>query len=478
MKKRLNILLWSAVSLPVVMAGCTGHETGGSIAAGQVKIGIIAEETDPLSRTVIEGDRIDGFGIAWTQADKLGVFTHAEGVDGQYLTFNSEFGVDGEIVDGRAAFSGNISCHPTEEMTYSLYAYYPHTPHGSIADASHRAVAGEIPALQQMTADGSFDPSADYMAAVSGREITISGGSAESGPVTGFLFRRLVTFMNVSVKDIIADELDPSIDLSPENAVESVSMKLTKQGAEAVLTGNFTLDLTDGAMDFSSNVSPEPDRVEVVCPQGTTLGSLEAWLVTAPFGMSPGDELLVTISTDEWEISKTIASASREFIAGGIKTLNMIIDSGCNFRRKAVAGPDRFVITPYQLKDSFAESDGEHTALSDNGLEVTYFTNRVMGNMRPEIPQLQWWQEIGYIYNITDMGRISSIVVNDRFSITGLTLLEGPSMEPSSGTKVPYTVEGNNYVFHFSGDNGYFYFHNANSPSVNRLDYIEVNYVK
>jgi hypothetical protein len=179
-----------------------------------------------------------------------------------------------------------------------------------------------------MPENGTYDPAGDYMVALPGQTVAVSGGTILTASVDDFQFRYLTGFINLAVADITA------AGITSGDIVESV--KISAGGASTpVLSGAFSLNLTDGAMTFSS----ESNEVTVTCPAGLTLGGLDLWAVVNPFALTDAaDEITFIVETATHTIEKSIAVAQLggnfAIAAGGIKTFGMTIDDSCTITEK------------------------------------------------------------------------------------------------------------------------------------------------
>ncbi|MDR2890598.1 MAG: hypothetical protein LBV18_03205 [Alistipes sp.] len=308
------------------LAGCQ-TETDHGDNAGELRtqtISIPSRMAAPATRTTMEGDKASGFGTEWIDADKLGVYSYNSEVVSSYaLTRNANFGIT-SIEGGAATFRGEITWDGFYR-TWELYAYYPRVAfsYDATMATSYKAVPLTISKTQTMPANGTHDPGNDYMVAMPGTRLVIDAGNAYDSyrVLDEFTFRYLVGFVNLSVGDITA------AGVSADEAVTGVKIVgESDSGPAPQLSGNFNLDLTDGAMEFTTT----SNEVSVSLPAGLTLGELDAWMVVNPFA---ADRLTFSITTENRTISKTIdAEALRgrfDIAAGEIKTFNMAIDEEC-----------------------------------------------------------------------------------------------------------------------------------------------------
>lgn len=106
--------------------------------------------------------------------------------------------------------------------------------------------------------------------------------------------------------------------------------------------------------------------------------------------------------------------------------------------------PTEFVST------SYPNNNKDHTVLSsDETTSVVYYTNQIM--LQSDL--MQWQKNASYLYNKTDLSAITSVVIDS--SVNFLTLYEGTTQNPITGTTVTPTQSGTTYTYTLSGKSGY-----------------------
>lgn len=331
------------------------------------KLTLISSVAETETRTVMEGDKAAGFNTAWSQnADKLGVYTYNADAAPGTLTQNVEFGIV-SVNEGAATFEGAVN-YDTTDRTYDLYAYYPR----SSAGGAHTAVAAYIAGIQTMPANGTHDPANDYMVALPGQLVEVKGGELMSATLDKLQFRYLVGFMNLSVPAVTAT------DITSADEVESI--KITAGGA--ALSGDFTLDLTDGNMTFATT----SNEVTVTLPAGVTLGNLNAWAVVNPFTLTQSDNLIFEITTATHIIAKQVPLTDGFVMgAGVVKTFGMTIDDSCTITTRGSGGPK--VI----FSETFDVCAGSQAPTSGTTLDTTAY-----GTIPSDLATVGWtagnWQ--------------------------------------------------------------------------------------
>lgn len=299
----------AAIVTASCMVGCNNDKEPVTPTPSPIELNITAESSDQLTRMTIEGDKIGGFATHWEVSDKIGAYTVPVTGDPNRRTLNAPLTADIITPDGSTTFRGSLNASSYRGEN-TLYAYYPY---GTTADnTTYQDVACTIPTEQEMTPIGSHDTRAAYMVA----EPCAIDLSVSSNVGVEMRFRHLGSFVLLSLKANTIDSIDPEAEI-----VQSVCF-----GCEGeALSGDFELNLADGSMQFREPSS----SVRVTMPEGTTLGELAAWIITAPFTLSPAECLTIEITTDKHRITKQISGKQIDFTAGGVTTLNLTIDSSC-----------------------------------------------------------------------------------------------------------------------------------------------------
>ncbi len=314
------------------------------------------------TRTVMEGDKTTGFNTAWTMAsDKLGVYAYHPEVYGLSATVNSEFSIT-SVEEGVATFEGRIYTDNVDR-TYDVYAYYPRISANN--NSPYTSVPASIRSTQIMPANGTYDPANDYMVALPGKQVVVTGGEAITADIADFQFKYIVGFMNLTIENITADGI------AATDVVKSVQITAEGANGNPVIAGDFNLDLTNGNMTFTS----ESNTLTVNCAVGTTLGDLDMWAIVNPFTLTGADKLTFLITTETHTIEKSITATqmggSFAIAAGTVKTFGMTIDNACTIT--ALVVDDGIV-----FKETFDDCLGANYPASGNtygGSSVTMPTS-------------------------------------------------------------------------------------------------------
>ena len=293
----------SAFCVLALVVGCSKENIAPVQSSNEVLLTSYAGQ--PQTKTAISGNKTEGFTANWTADDAIGVYTTAG-------TANAEHTIT-VLPDGTAKFTGKVAASENEQ---TLYAYYPYT---SSATGNLAAVTLNLPSVQTMTG-ASYDASAAIMVGKP-QTATVNGETSEIG---NWQFAHLGSYISISVADITAETV------SKDEIVSTVSIKSESK----TLSGDFTLNLENGQVAFSKT----SDEVNVTVPEGTTLGNLAAWAVTAPFALAD-ESLTITIVTDRNTISKTV-KLTKEFKAGNVYTLGIKIDENCAPAYIAIENPN------------------------------------------------------------------------------------------------------------------------------------------
>ena len=117
------------------------------------------------------------------------------------------------------------------------------------------------------------------------------------------------------------------------------------------------------------------------------------------------------------------------------------------------------------VSTSYAANNGEHTKVSaDTSSNIKYFTNQVMKNSLN--PVIQWQSNTSYMYNTTSFVEIHAIVIDlGAEGVSALTVREGATIIPSSGSAVTPSVVGTVHTYIFSSGMPFFYISNGGATT-------------
>ena len=274
-KRKFMKIRMIAASL-LTMAFCAGcaEEPSGTSVPGAVAPGINAEIVGAKTRTcidpsdVVEGEKVP---VRWSASDELGAFS-----DGGSL--NVKYTIKDLKDDGR-----NASFSTTSSVKGGIaYAYYPYSSENDGKAAT--ALTGTIPSVQGM--DGNLYGDYKYG--------ELEGGSDE----TGYSFRFHDLFSMVYFK------INPEGTALAGETLESVTLSVTRNGADVPVTGDFTFNAVEGTYEpgETSNVLNTTWNKPL---SGTLTG-----FATIFSKVEKDDKLNFTFKTTNYEATLTVTSGA------------------------------------------------------------------------------------------------------------------------------------------------------------------------
>ncbi len=407
---------------------------------------------DDQTRTVIDGDKLAGFNTVWHNNDKLGVYSFNADVPSNRpyaYTRNARFDIT-SIVDGVATFAGEITFDGYYRV-WELYAYYPRNAANNSDNSDYKSVPASISRNQTMRANGTHDSANDYMVSLPGPTHEIDANRIYTATVDNFHFRYLVGFMNLAVKDITA------AGVSADETVTSVKITAGSDGELPQIAGNFNLDLTDGAMTFTS----ASNEVTVELPVGVTLGELDAWAVVNPF---TADRLTFLITTDKHTIEKTATTdhlrGDFDIEAGRIKTFEMAIDEDCTITDLR---PIELLTGIYRGPQGYGDENSQSFALrfftydpnaqafDQNGFQLDLIV--VAGQPLEMGPDVELLDLANTTYLFDNYSAAGNTVFNHQYLTYIMTVENGRTMaQKTIANGSTMTVEGDRDNYHITFD--------------------------
>ena len=260
----------------LTMAFCAGcaEEPSGTSVPGAVAPGINAEIVGAKTRTcidpsdVVEGEKVP---VRWSASDELGAFS-----DGGSL--NVKYTIKDLKDDGR-----NASFSTTSSVKGGIaYAYYPYSSENDGKAAT--ALTGTIPSVQGM--DGNLYGDYKYG--------ELEGGSDE----TGYSFRFHDLFSMVYFK------INPEGTALAGETLESVTLSVTRNGADVPVTGDFTFNAVEGTYEPG-----ETSNVLNTTWSKSLTGTLTGF-ATIFSKVEKGDKLSFTFKTTNYEATLTVTSGA------------------------------------------------------------------------------------------------------------------------------------------------------------------------
>ena len=260
-----------AAAMVVMATGCAKEQDG--VAEGQIPAPqIIAEMADePATRTCIDADSIvpgENVPVLWMPGDQIGVFTTGSS-NVHYTNDEQTVNVPNASFSSNATVSGEVQ-----------YAYYPYDAANDGNSATE--LTGTIPAEQTM---GQAIP-ADYKYGKL-KAVTAEGGYK-------FKFHNMFS--------LVRFKIDATGTVLAGETLESMTMTVTRSGADVALTGAFTFRADDGTFKETST----SNELKTVWNQ-TLDGELSSFATVFP-KVRKGDNITFTFKTANYEASLTATS--------------------------------------------------------------------------------------------------------------------------------------------------------------------------
>lgn len=242
------------------LAGCSKQEPAQietPEADHEVYLTVRASSAD--TRTAISPD----YAIRWADGDAIGLFYNADEIKAEQEAFGStnfngylqnvKYGISSGAGTAAATFAceqdkehehpmfpytGNFKWQSDEVSQTTLYAYYPYY-YNAVAGSAYKVES--MPFLLPPVQEGSLESVAAYDLACASATIVRGEGNVVKGEAN-FNFKHLFSILEITVENTLSDVV----------AVESVTV-LTAAGA--ALTGDCTLNLTNGVVTMGANAS-------------------------------------------------------------------------------------------------------------------------------------------------------------------------------------------------------------------------------
>lgn len=254
-------------------AGCAEEPSGTSV-PGAVAPGINAEIVGAKTRTcidpsdVVEGEKVP---VRWSASDELGAFFDGGSLNVKYTIKDLKDGERNASFSTTSSVKGGIA-----------YAYYPYSAENDGNAAT--ALTGTIPSVQAM--DGNLYGDYKY-----GEP---EGGSDEAG--YSFRFHNLFS--------MVYFKINPEGTALAGETLESVTLSVTRNGADVPVTGDFTFNAVEGTYEpgETSNVLNTTWNKPL---SGTLTG-----FATIFSKVEKGDKLNFTFKTTNYEATLTVTSGA------------------------------------------------------------------------------------------------------------------------------------------------------------------------
>ncbi len=291
----------------------------------------------PETKTYIEYNSTEGtYTPNWHNGDELGVFfdTWAEGAK-LSTTFTNT------LSNGTSASFSGTGTGSTSEQT--IYAFYPSSAFAN-AYASH-VIGLTIPENQKPTAT-SFDKAADLLVNKP-YPITISNSSNSSVVIDDMQFTRILS----TLKLVIVDGTGESLLSSDKIKSITLTTKTSTDTDGEALTGRYQWDFENEEGAMNVNVKSNTVTADLSANPIALNGTNPVYLMVNPTTLPKDSKLIIDISTDKHEISKTATLSAKafEFPAGQLAKLSISI--------KDTDSIDEAITEPtgpgwYQVKDA------------------------------------------------------------------------------------------------------------------------------
>lgn len=257
----------------VFCAGCAEEPSGTSV-PGAVAPGINAEIVGAKTRTcidpsdVVEGEKVP---VRWSASDELGAFSDGGSLNVKYTIKDLKDGERNASFSTTSSVKGGIA-----------YAYYPYSAENDGKAAT--TLTGTIPSVQAM--DGNLYGDYKYG--------ELEGGSDEAG--YSFRFNNLFS--------MVYFKINPEGTALAGETLESVTLSVTRNGADVPVTGDFTFDAVEGTYE-----SGETSNVLNTTWNKPLSGTLTGF-ATIFSKVEKGDKLNFTFKTTNYEATLTVTSGA------------------------------------------------------------------------------------------------------------------------------------------------------------------------
>ena len=249
---------------------------------GGIKVTVVAGT--PETKTFITGIDATHAEIAWQNEDKFG-FVNVAVPEDNLAEIHS---IDGS---GAATIEGNVATAGT------FFAYYPKSTYDPTSDGAVLRIR-----TAQTPPDGTtFDPAADVLVSTT---FDVAPAGSATTPAT-IQFKRLGAFLKVSFQDNTTGSK-----LSGE-FVKKVSVQSSAVSLAAKLTFNST-GIVSAAGAEKTITATYDDLMYIISNSGEA-----AYLGVQPVTLPAGSNLIVTVETDKYVLSKTVSLPSAITLASG-----------------------------------------------------------------------------------------------------------------------------------------------------------------
>ena len=270
--------IFVAAAVAVIAAGCVKEQVGDIdlpveeevvVVADAPKL--IAELDEPETRTCIDADAnaTGKLSMLWTPSDEVGVFTSGGSKNVKYVNDEKSVNVPNASFSATSSVNGNIQ-----------YVYYPYSSANNGKEAT--ALSGTVPAEQVMGQSIAGDYKYGTL-----KSVTEDGGYK-------FKFNNMFSLVRFNV-DASGTEI-------AGEKLESVTLTVTRNGAEVPVTGSFTFSAVDGSYTLGST-----SNVLTTTWNQEFKGTLSSLASVFP-EVKAGDKLNFLIKTENYKATVTVTS--------------------------------------------------------------------------------------------------------------------------------------------------------------------------
>lgn len=298
MKKIMNLFVLVAAAA-MALVSCQKNEFN---TPTQKELHFTVKADAPQTKTAITDNGDKTYTPSWTKGDKIGVF-FADPKANEALSATFENTAE---TGSTAKFEGKAAA--TDEGT--LYSFYPSSAFSkAYGDGTIRL---DLETSQKPTST-SFDPECDILVA----QPCMYMSDGTDVVIDDMYFARIMSVLKINLNTTFADIED--------EVVKSISFGVT--GVD--IAGNAVVDYkiaeikgwNNGTTDRNVITATYTDS-EYISIAGTNNA---AYLVVAPVNIPAGKTLTFTIETQNYNISKVVASPEMSFTAGKVEVINLTI---------------------------------------------------------------------------------------------------------------------------------------------------------
>lgn len=397
MRTKLLTLFWTAA---VALAACSKDATTTSHVATDSIKAIIDQ---PTTRTYLGEDGVTTY---WSVGDKVGLYTSS----GSHLAFSATTETDAHDVVFRGELSGQTPA----------YAYYPY------ANQSGAYTAVEL----TLAAEQSAESIAAYDIKAANKASKNSDGGVE------FTFSGVMTALAVNI-----DASNTPLAGSALKSVKVQALPATEGGATPAMTGEFTLNLTDGSTTFDGATNDYASLVWAT-PHALSSGKAQATMFVNPNAIEVGTTLVVTFTTDDGTSATATLTSAKDCQPNTMYEFDMVLSDLA----------DKVIYEGNPLASiSFEQSANSgrllKSSLFQGSSPSAYYTNSTTSydiDFSYDADQGMWIATIPYLYDFSGLKATFTTVDDDAtVYVNGVKQTSGVT-ENNFNDVITYVVESAN----------------------------------